>query len=50
MTASYDAVPRGDDVSPGRRPRAIGHFDERLRLLPDEPVSCPQPDELRRAA
>jgi alpha,alpha-trehalose phosphorylase len=28
----------------------IGHFDEPLRLLPDEPVSCPQPDELRRAA
>jgi alpha,alpha-trehalose phosphorylase len=28
----------------------IGHFDERLRLLPDEPVSCSQPDELRRAA
>ena len=28
----------------------IEHFGERVRLLPGAPVSCPQPDELRRAA
>ncbi|MGZ6645785.1 MAG: glycosyl hydrolase family 65 protein [Solirubrobacteraceae bacterium] len=28
----------------------VHHFDEPLRLLPDAPVSCPEPDELRRAA
>ena len=28
----------------------VHHFDEPLRLAPGAPVSCPQPDELRRAA
>lgn len=28
----------------------VGHFDERLRLLPGEPVVSSQPGELRRAA
>jgi alpha,alpha-trehalose phosphorylase len=28
----------------------VGHFDDRLRLLPGRAVSCPQPGELREAA
>jgi hypothetical protein len=27
----------------------VAHFDEPLRVLPEAPVSCPQPNGLRRA-
>ena len=42
MTASYRLVEG--------RGLQVGHFGDRLRLVPGEPVSCPQPGELRRAA